>query len=109
MLYDYIAQADAQYPNTVDADTKMRWLDGLEGKLRDQLADRIPEGAETVGVFPYDDIYIEFLKMKIAEKAGDITRYNNYLTQFNSARDELYAYYVRTYTTAAKAGWKHVL
>ena len=108
MLYDYIAQADIQYPNTVDADTKMRWLDGLEGKLRDQLADRIPEGAETVGVFPYDDIYIEFLKMKIAETAGDITRYNNYLTQFSSARDELYAYYVRTYK-AAKAGWKHVL
>lgn len=109
MLYDYIAQADTQYMNTVDADTKMKWLDGLEEKLRIELGDRIPEGTETIAAFPYDDIYVEFLKMKIAEMCGDIDRYNNYLTQFNSARDALYAYYVRTHKSAAKVGWKHVL
>ena len=109
MLYDYIAQADAQYPNTVDADIKAKWLDGLNEKLRIELGDRVPEGTETVAVFPYDDIYIEFLKMKIAEMCGDIERYNNYLTQFNGARDALYAYYIRTYKTKSSVGWQNVL
>ena len=109
MLYDYIAQADAQYMNEVDADMKEKWLDGLEAKLRIELGDRVPEGTEKVAVFPYDDIYIEFLKMKIAEMCGDNERYNNYLTQFNSARDALHAYYVRTYKAKTNTGWKNVL
>lgn len=108
-LYDYIAQADLAHPNTVDYDTKVRWLNSLEAKLREQLADHIPEGTEIVGVPPYDDIYVAYLKMKCAEMAGDINRFNNYLSLFNDARDELYAYYVRTYKSKAKVKWTNVL
>lgn len=109
MLYDYIAEADRVFPNTVDCEVKQKWLDTLEAKLKIELDGHIPEGTELVGVHPYDDIYIEYIKMKCAEMAGDITRFNNYLSLFNSARDELYAYYVRTYQTSKKARWKNVL
>ena len=108
-LQDYIAQADRAHPNTVDYDTKVRWLDSLEARLRDQLADRIPEGTEIVGVSPYDEIYVAYLRMKCAEAVGDIDRFNNYLSLFNDARDALYAYYVRKYQSGAKVGWKNVL
>lgn len=97
------------YPNTVDHETKVKWLDTLEAKLRIELAEHIPEGTETVGVPPYDDIYVEYLKMKCAETAGDITRFNNYLSLFSSAREELYAYYVRTYKSRAETRWTNVL
>ena len=109
MLYDYIAEFDRVFINIVDYETKKKWLDRLEAELRDMLANRIPEGTETVAVFPYDEVYIEYLKMKCAELSGDTTRFNNYLSLFNDARDRLCAYYIRTYPSSDKVGWKNVL
>lgn len=109
MLYDYIDECDRVYFNTVDYETKKKWLDRLESEMRIELEGHIPSGTEIVGVHPYDDIYVEYLKMKIAESVGDINRFNNYLSLFNDRRQKLYAYYVRTYKTSKKVGWKNVL
>ena len=109
MLYDYIAECDRVFINTVDYDVKKKWLDRLESELRIELDGHIPKGTETVAVHPYDDIYVEYLKMKCAEAVGDINRFNNYLSLFNDRKAKLYAYYVRTYRSDKKVGWSNVL
>ncbi len=108
-LYDYIAEADAAYRNAIDYDIKCKWLDRLEAMLTERLSDRIPEGTEIVGVHPYDEVYVAYLKMKCADAVEDSDRYNIYLTQFNEARENLIAYYVRRYPKNKKVGWKNVL
>ena len=97
------------YPNAVDHDLKQKWLDRLEAEMRIELEGHIPKGTEVIGVHPYDDIYVEYLKMKIAERNGDIERFNNYFSLFQDRKDKLYAHYVRTYPKTHKAGWKNVL
>lgn len=108
-LYDYIAQADSLYRNAVDYEMKCAWLDRLESMLRERLADRIPEGTELVGVYPYDEVYVAYLKMKCADAVEDADRYNTYLAQFDEARANLISYYVRKYPSRTKMGWKNVL
>lgn len=108
-LYEYIAEADRLCMNAVEHDTKVKWLDRLEAMLREQLGDLVPEGTETVGVYPYDDVYVAYLKMKCAEAVNDVERFNNYLSLFNDARDALFGYYLRTRQTGKKVGWKNVL
>ena len=109
MLYDYINEADTMYPNTVDYTIKQKWLDTLEGQLREQLGDVIPEGTKTVGKAPYDAIYAAYIRMKCAELVGDINRYNNALVQFETERDALFAYYIRNNKSKSQVGWKNVL
>ena len=75
MLYDFIAECDTLYPNTVSYSQKKKWLDKLEKKLREKFTvtfDFVIE--DTVAPYPYDDIYVEYLKMKCAEASGDIVR-----------------------------------
>ena len=109
MLYNYINELDTVYPNAVDYSVKQKWLDTLEGQLKEQLADVLPEGTEIVGVAPYDGIYVAYLRLKCAERAGDINRYNNALTQFNTEREALFSYYIRNNKSTSKVGWKNVL
>ena len=108
-LYDYIEEADLLYRNAIDNDIKRKWLDRLEAMLRERLSDRLPDDIELVGVQPYDEIYVAYLKMKCADAVEDSDRYNEYLTQFNQARDNLIAYYVRKYPSKTVVGWKNVL
>ena len=106
MLYDYINEYDTISPNAVDYSAKKKWLDTLEGQLKEQLS--LPDDTEIVGVAPYDGIYVAYLRMKCAEAAGDSNRYNNALTQFNTEREALFAYYIR-HNESVKVGWKNVL
>lgn len=106
MLYDYINEFDTISPNAIDYAVKKKWLDTLEGQLREQL--NLSDDTEIVGVAPYDGIYVAYLRMKCAEAVGDINRYNNALTQFNTERDALFAYYIR-HNESVKVGWKNVL
>lgn len=108
MLYDYIAECDARMPNVIEYEQKKKWLDRLESEMRIELGDLIPSDAEIVGVPPYDDVYVEYLKMKCAEAVGDVNRFNNYFSLFSDRRDKLYAYYARTYKSKG-AKWKNVL
>ena len=107
MLYDYIDECDRVYPNTIDYETKKQWLDRLEGMLCEQLANRHP--SSPVADEPYDDIYVEYLKMKCAEAMGDIDRFNNYLSLFNDSRNALFGYYLRNTKSSETVRWKNVL
>ena len=91
---------DNMKPNQYSVDDKVRWLsfldmivvndvlkthedfdiryDDFEGYSADKLATKLIADA------PYDQMYVEFLKMKIDEENGETARYNNTATMFNS-------------------------
>ena len=91
---------DNMKPNQYSVDDKVRWLSFLdmivvndvlkthedfdrryedfEGYSADKLAMKLIADA------PYDQMYVEFLKMKIDEENGETARYNNTATMFNS-------------------------
>ena len=109
MLYDHINEADTVFPNTIDYGVKKKWLDTLEGQLKEQLSDVLPDDTDIVGVAPYDGIYVAFLRLKCAEAIGDIGRYNNALVQFETEREALFSYYIRNNKSKTNTRWKNVL
>lgn len=109
MLGKYIAAVDTALFNTVDSALKEEWLQRLEEKLKTEFANGYKHDNEQVGVYPYDEVYVEYLKMKIAEKQGDFSRYNNYKMQFDSALEELKAFYARMYESKTDVRWTNVL
>lgn len=110
MLYDYIFECDAAYPNTIPLSVKQEWLDRLEAKLDNMIAENFDSApTECAAPYPYDEIYVAYLKMLCAERNGDTVRYNNYLAAFEAAKNELYAYLVREGVQKEGAKWKNVL
>jgi uncharacterized protein YfbU (UPF0304 family) len=91
---------DNMKPNQYEVEDKVRWLSFLdriviidvlqthenydekynlfEGYSNDNLSAKLIVDA------PFDQMYIEFLKMKIDEANGETARYNNSATMFNS-------------------------
>lgn len=94
---EIIEKYDSMYRNEVDYDRKLEWIERLEEQLKDKIAEQY-EGTEgRVGVYPYDEIYYDYIGMKIAEMNGDNFRYNNYKSLFDAAYADLADYYNRKY------------
>lgn len=110
---DIIARFDSLYVNQVPHETKNEWLCRLEAQLRDRIVQyyQIPasETPEFAGVYPYDEIYIQYLAMKCAERNGDTVRYNNAHAAFISAYSDLADFYNRKYESTKKTRYEHVL
>lgn len=103
-IKECIDTVDNVKPNQYSDVDKVKWLSFLEGIIiRDVL--RNYEGydekhevftgysedemtSELIVGFPYEQLYVSFLKMKIDEENGETARYNNSATMFNSYFDE---------------------
>lgn len=112
MFEKIIADYDALYPNQVQYEQKLTWLERLEGQLKDRILSRydVTPAPEMVGVAPYDEVYIYYLKQKCAERNEDIVRHNNATAAFEEAYNALADYYNRTYTDKTdKTRYTHVL
>lgn len=102
---DAIDLIDSNKPNLYTEEMKVRWLDILDSQIHNDIIkthkdwdgeeyERIGALSDTLIVpFPYDDLYIDYLKMKIDEENGDVTRYNNSRVMFNSSYDNFERFY----------------
>lgn len=106
MFDTIIAEFDALYPNAVTQEMKARWLDRLERQMKDQFAVGNADGL--IGAEPYDEVYIQYLAMKCAERGGDTVRYNNASAAFSAAYNEL-ANHITRNTKSKNVRYKHVL
>lgn len=91
---------DGMKPNQYGVEDKTRWLSFLDRTIiedvlkthedydekYDEFDGYLPDrlGAKLIADAPYDQMYLEFLKMKIDEENGETARYNNTSTMFNS-------------------------
>lgn len=112
-LNEAISRIDELKPNGFSYDTKIRWLSELDGKVKAEIIDT-HEGFEKIKFsgytepdlsqyytllipYPYDDVYIKWLEAQIDYANGEIAKYNNSITLFNTAIAAFANYYNRTH------------
>lgn len=116
-IMEAINRIDAIKPNSYSQTEKMKWLSTLDGIIKTKIIDT-HEGDEAV-VFdgyteetnlttkllvpaPYDDIYLFWLESKIDYWNGEMGRYNNSISMYNTAYAEFEKYYNRTHMPKGK-------
>lgn len=121
--YEVIMEANDLSPNQYDNDLKLKWLRDLDGKIFQEIIE-IHEDEEAVERFeeadydstdvellitmPYArDVYVAFLRSKIAEADAEADRYNLYATVFNSEYGQWAAWYNRTVPLKRYTGWRY--
>ena len=110
-IIEAINGIDALKPNKYTQDQKIEWLKRLDGQIKEQVIDT-HEGGEDVTIAdyttaplttqllisaPYDEIYINYLAMKMDFAAGDFRKYNNNAVLYNESLSEYRKWYNRTH------------
>lgn len=104
---------DSLKPNQYSIEDKVRWLSFIDRLIINDVlkthedydekydlfdgysADRL--GEKLIVPAPYDNLYTEFVKMKIDEENGETARYNNTATMFNSYLTVFKKWYNKTH------------
>ena len=112
-ILEAITQADLARPNEIDPALKLRWLSTLDGQIHAELLESFVEdtapfsgyGGETelkttllLVPFPYDELYLRYLLMRIDLEHGELDRYNNDAACFNRLWQSTAAHHCRTHT-----------
>lgn len=110
---DAIAKAKALRPSEVSDETMVKWLSSLDGKLWLEVISQYENPyPNTIPVYtlddieedvdrellisaPYDQIYIDYLLMRIDLENDDYERYNNRAVLFNEQYQAYVNYYNR--------------
>ena len=116
-IIEAINRIDAIKPNSYSQAEKIRWLSTLDGVIKTNIIDT-HEGAEAVSFdgytdetniatkllvpAPYDEIYLFWLESKIDYWNGEMGRYNNSISMYNTAYAEFEKYYNRTHMPKGK-------
>ena len=97
-ILEAITRADRIRPNELSPAVKLRWLSTLDGQLHAELlashadapgpfrgydGETELQTTELLAPFPYDELYLRYLLMRIDLEHGELDRYNNEAAQFN--------------------------
>lgn len=108
-IIEAIQKVDALKPNNYSQEDKIKWLSTLDGIIKREIIDT-HEGADKVKFngydsssletellipAPYDDIYIKWLEAQIDYHNGEIGKYSNSMTMYNSAYSAFERHYNR--------------
>ena len=120
---DIIAELDRVDPNQYTNEIKLGWLRDLDGKIFRELivthcdfearerytaADYRKGDVVLLVVEPYaQDVYLNYLRSKIAEANAETERYNLYASAYNAAYQEYAAWYNRTRCPKWQCGWRY--
>lgn len=63
---------------------------------------------ELLAPYPYDEMYVKYLEMKIDEINGETARYNNSATLFNDLLADYIKHYHKTHTPISINDFKYV-
>lgn len=120
---EIIIEVNDLLPNQYDNDLKLKWLEDLDGKIFRELikrhcdpetvesfseADYRDEEVELLIPAPYArDVYVNFLRGKVAEANAEADRYNMYAAAFNAAYQEYAALYNSRTPMKRQRGWRY--
>lgn len=110
-IIEAINGIDSLKPNKYTQEQKIEWLDKLDGLLKEQVIDTHEGGEGVVKAdyntapvtkqllvpAPYDEIYINYLAMKIDFANGDYRKYNNSAFMYNESLGEYRKWHNRTH------------
>lgn len=113
-LAEAIQRCDTLKPNSFTTSEKIEWLSRLDSRVKTEVIDT-HEGFEEYADFkgytedtslldtillvpsPYDELYLYWIQAQIDYNNGEINKYNNNISMFNSAYRDFTAYYNRTH------------
>lgn len=114
-IKDAIDRVDAIVANEIPEKEKRRWLGSLDGILAREVhqnrnlpmdsGEEAQDDTVLLVPFPYDEVYISYLEMRICDANGEITRYNNAMQKYNGALLSYMDYVSRTYPAAGAKVW----
>lgn len=116
-LQDCISRVDSQMPNQYTVEEKIDWLSRLDATIRKDVIDKYKTfearqcvkpiefkpytidsmTEELIAPFPYDELYVSYVKAKIHELNEETYRYNNAVTLFNEQMENFAREYNRTH------------
>ena len=110
-------------PNQYGNEIKLKWLHDLDGKIFQELieshedeetrerfeaADYSDTEVELLIGEPYArDVYVAFLRSKIAQADAETERYNLYASVFNSEYAQFASWYNRNTPHKCGGGWRY--
>lgn len=117
LIREAIDRIDSLKHNTFTQGEKVEWLSRLDGLVKAQVIDT-HEGGEDVAFMPYterddmetkllvpapfDNVYVLWLEAQIDYYNGEMARYNNSMTMFNTAYENYQRWYNRTHLPIGK-------
>lgn len=110
-VQEAITYANAVKPNAFDNDTKVRWLNEVEGMVQTQvllmnvediITYSYEQNADTTMLVrpPHDKLYPAYLEARIDFGNGEYEKYQNTYQMFNSFFDEFMRWYATVYNPA---------
>lgn len=112
-IQEVIDRVQQEKPNTFSVEDMISWISEIEGKIvnevlrshemydrqYDQFTGYSLNDLERVLIarFPYDRLYVEFVKMKIDEMLEETARYNNSAIMFNTHYEDFRKWYNKTH------------
>ena len=119
-----IAKVDELAPaNQYSAKQKIDWLSSLDGKVFDEVhaihllnegesfvfpdGGYTSEGDELLIPAPYaEGVYVNYLLCQIAAMNGEITKYSQYMTLYNTEYTSFFNWFNRTHMPVSKGTWR---
>lgn len=115
-IMEAINRIDAVKPNSYPQDEKILWLNTLDAMVKGKIIDTHEGGEVAFDGYtastshttqllvpaPYDEMYLFWLESKIDYWNGEMGRYNNSISMFNTAYTEYEKYYNRTHMPKGK-------
>ena len=116
-LIEAISHINTVKPNSYSQAEKIRWLSTLDGMVKAQIIDTHEGGenvtfngyadttaltAELLIPAPFDEVYINYLEMKIDYSNGEYGKYNNSAAIYNEAYSAFENHYNRTHKPLQK-------
>lgn len=108
-----IERVDAVKPNAFDSETKVEWLNALEGRIAADVLLLAPaeigqlhyawpadKDTELLVVSPHEDIYNLWLQAKIDEQNGEYNKYQNTMQIYNEHFGNFVRWFASTWDPA---------
>lgn len=107
-IREAITLADAQKPNQVGKELKVRWLSELDGRVMCEIiaplveepfagyASDVSENTVLKVPYPYDAIYPAWIAMNVARMNGESAKCNDYADVCEEQLDGFRRFYART-------------
>ena len=109
-IRDCIGRLDSLLHNTCTDDEKISWLSAVDGQIQLQIIDAHEGGGTPFTPYqsgdgertllaqpPFDQMYLHYLQAQIHYLNGELRRYNNAITLFQSCFDSYVNHYNRTH------------
>ena len=121
-ITEAIGQADRLKPNQYTVEQKIRWLSTLDGKVLAEVFQTHEDnpvesfdgylnsdpGTQLMIPFPYDeDVYVTYLQAQIDRENGEIAKYNQSISLFNSNFMTFESYWNRNHKPLGGARFRY--